>query len=262
MNLRKLQMVELDILKTVVEICEKHDLKYYLIGGTLLGAVRHKGFIPWDDDVDIGMPRADYEKFLKIFSSLQSDSISLMHYKYNPNAYTYYAKAVNNTTKVKEINADKSSGVWVDIFPLDAIPSNIFLRTAYSISLQLWKYVFRIFNLDVNKKRPWHKQIIVNSLKLLFGNFTLKQIFDNIDRILVNGNRKKSQNVGNLMGAYGFREIVPNTYLGNGSVVEFEGLMLKAPQYYDDFLTHMYGDYMTLPPENKRGGHTLEIIYL
>ena len=99
-ELRKLQMVTLDIIKLFADICEKHNLKYFMVGGTMLGAIRHKGFIPWDDDVDMGMPRPDYERFMKIVHKELPEGYSFLNYKQNKEYKRYFSRIVNNNVKI------------------------------------------------------------------------------------------------------------------------------------------------------------------
>ena len=125
--LRQLQLVELDILKQFLEICEKHALTYYMLGGTLLGAVRHKGFIPWDDDIDIGMPRPDYEKFLKLATYDLKPPYQLHTLFQNRGEYNYYyARVENPETRVlrKMAIEDVHIPAWIDVFPLDGVPND------------------------------------------------------------------------------------------------------------------------------------------
>ena len=122
-QLRALQLVELEIMKIFVNICERHQLRYIMIGGTMLGAIRHKGFIPWDDDIDVGMPRADYEKFLQIVRAELPADYDFLNYKQNPEYLRYFSRIVD--TRVKVTNASYTDTLvehaWIDIFPLDGL---------------------------------------------------------------------------------------------------------------------------------------------
>ena len=125
-NLRKLQLIELEILKEFVKICNEEKLTYYISGGTFLGAVRNKGFIPWDDDVDVAMPREDYEIFLNIVEKKLNKNYIFQTYRNTENYYHYFSRIVDNTIKVRNNSAKQSKiePAWIDIFPLDGMPKN------------------------------------------------------------------------------------------------------------------------------------------
>ena len=123
-NLKKLHEVEVEILDEVVRICDKYNLDYYLVGGTLIGAIRHKGFIPWDDDLDISMPRADYEKFLEVAPLELDEKYYLENRKYNEKFHLPFTKIKKNNTEFRETftsSLDNHKGIFVDIFPLDNV---------------------------------------------------------------------------------------------------------------------------------------------
>ena len=125
----KLKQIELNLLVCFKEICEKHKLDYFLTGGTLLGAVRHKGFIPWDDDIDVGMPREDYETFLRVASSCLPDGIFLQTRKTDPEVPFNFAKLRDSRTTFIETSIkdlDINHGVYIDIFPIDYFPASKF----------------------------------------------------------------------------------------------------------------------------------------
>ena len=133
-NIELLHKVDMRIVKAVVEICEKYNLKYYMLGGTMLGAIRHKGFIPWDDDIDLGMPRSDYEEFLKVAQSEFEDNLKLVNYKTDLNYQYYITRILDTETKVEEErigNDNKYTHASIDIFPIDGTPNNPLLRKLY-----------------------------------------------------------------------------------------------------------------------------------
>ncbi len=126
MTLRELQLKELDILKQTIKIIEDHNLSYFALGGTLLGAIRHKGFIPWDDDVDICMTRPDYEKFLEIAQKELPENLELGYFKTNPNHQKYATRIIDKNTQVLRNDSFKDYyvNIWIDIIPLDGIRDN------------------------------------------------------------------------------------------------------------------------------------------
>ncbi len=166
--LRKLQLVELDILKLFSEICEKHGLRYYLVGGTMLGAVRHEGFIPWDDDVDVGMPRPDYEKLLTIVREELPDGYDFLHYKQNEEYKRYFSRLVNRNVKIHNASNTKLivENAWVDIFPFDGMPSGNLMQKVHFWHMTAIRFFYHAscFEELVNLNRPgraWYLQLAI-----------------------------------------------------------------------------------------------------
>lgn len=252
-QIEQLKKIELDMLKEFVRVCEILDLKYYLIGGTLLGAVRHQGFIPWDDDIDVGMPREDYEKFLKQGQSLLPDNLFLQNIFTDKEYIMCFSKIRNSNTTFIETSVGKlkiNHGVFIDVFPLDYYPD----------TLEEQK--------QVKKKEVWYKKRIACEYTLPNDNtvirkvkkFVLRTIAPSIKKILYNREElhktiPKSSLLINYGGAWGEREIISADWLGTGKKLIFEGLSLNVPVEYDKYLKQIYGEYMKLPPKEKRKGH-------
>ena len=128
--LRNVQLAELDILKLVKRICDKYDIKYSLHGGTLLGAVRHGGFIPWDDDIDIGMPRPDYEEFMRIVRDFLPEHMIYRNFRIGNEDTIFFSRVEDSSIQVEDSSAIKkrNRNAWIDIFPLDGMPKNVIVR--------------------------------------------------------------------------------------------------------------------------------------
>lgn len=248
-QVNELQQVEIKMLEKFVEVCSKLKLKYYLLAGTLLGAVRHKGFIPWDDDIDVGMPREDYEIFVKEAQKLLPEHYFIQTFETDPNYPANFAKIRdNNTTFIESSvrNLQMNHGAYIDIFPLDEYPDkNIkwfnFRHKYYTMC------IYKGFNLEKKKKL---KQFIARVLTM----------FTSVKKAVVKRERLYKQSKGkkfliNFSGAWGDREITPSEWYGKGVDVQFENLTVKAPDCWDLWLTQVYGDYMQLPPEEKRVSH-------
>ena len=244
--LKQLQQIELKMLEVFLQICEKENLRYYLLGGTLLGAVRHKGFIPWDDDIDIGMPRADYEKFLASAGKYLPSYYFLQTLHTEPDFPFSFAKMRDNRTVYQEEALAKLNihhGVWIDIFPLDLYPKNDFWVDIYHRFLQ---------------KRVSCRFIEKNSLKTKFFKLlsyfvcpSWKEAVKRRDRLMRTA-ASQSPLTANWCGAWGKKEIMPTQWYGEGSNLVFENLQVKGPKEYDKWLTQIYGNYMQLPPIEKR----------
>ncbi len=245
-QVKKLQQVELRLFKSFLTICEKEKLRYFLIGGTLIGAVRHKGFIPWDDDIDIGMPRKDYEKFIQVASRYLPDCYFLQTMKSDRNYPYPFAKIRDNNTLYLEdllAHQEMHHGIWIDIFPLDyCSPRN-----------KAWYALYRIVNKRVisqfQKVTHWRNFCWKYLLKIFLPSCKKAK---NLRENLMQHYPLDTGYIGNLTGRYGLGEIVPSTWFKESAWLEFEGLKISAPIEYHKYLTHIYGDYMQLPPEEKR----------
>lgn len=268
-NINKLHKIDIEILKEVVNICDKNNLKYYMIGGTMLGAIRHKGFIPWDDDIDLGLPRDDYEKFLSIAPTLLSKRLSVVNFKTDPD-YPYYITRIQDTdTKVIEIrykHENKFTHASIDLFPLDGTPNNLLLRKLYYLRILMHRAMMSLHykkGIDSERKRSVLEGLFLKMMTKLptdkmFNAFNQKS---SIDKILKKYKMCESGYTGNIMGAYRTREIVPTKFYGKDSFYQFENMNLRGFEMYDEYLKHIYGDYMKIPSEENRKTH-FEIVEL
>ncbi len=270
-SLRDLQLCELEVLKEVVKFCEKNHLTYYISGGTYLGAVRHHGFIPWDDDVDIAMPRSDYERFLSLKDKFEKQSnFKINNYQFTDDYIFYPTRVVNEKIKVKSTSAkeDQIWSAWVDVFPLDGLPKNPLLRWFHKMNLLEKRLLLKYscFNEVVNLHDK-HRNIIerffifigkhVNFEKYL----NTKKRLDKLDKTLKKYSDKDSLFYMNYMGAYKFKSIMEKSlFYGEGAYYDFEGLKLFGPKNYDLYLTRIYGDYMKIPSKEEQNKHNTELI--
>ena len=157
-ELRKLQQVELGIIKVFSDICEKYGLRYYLVGGTMLGAVRHHGFIPWDDDMDVGMPRPDYERFAKIVQNELPSGYQFLNYKKDSTYKRYFSRLVDVSVKVYNASNTKTitESAWLDIFPFDGMPTKKLCQKIHFWHLTVIRFFYHASCFDelVNLNRP------------------------------------------------------------------------------------------------------------
>ena len=267
--LRQLQLVELDITAHFVEICKKHHLRYYMIGGTMLGAIRHKGFIPWDDDMDMAMPRPDYEKFLQIAPTELPEGYDFLNYKQREDYNRYFSRLVD--TRVSVYNASNSQTLvehaWLDIFPMDGMPGCTLLRKMHFWRVTAWRFLYRascfeeLANLN-RPGRPKYLQLIINFLAAThFGaKLNTHKMMRIMEKRMMKYDYDKSPFFGNLVSAYMQRETFDKKLLGTLPEYPFETLMLPGAEHYDAFLTHCYGDYMTPPKDADKDKHNIEKI--
>lgn len=252
-DINELHSIELNIMKFIDKLCKDNNLNYYLYAGTLLGAIRHKGFIPWDDDFDICMPRSDYNKLIQIMENNSNEKYSLKSIENSRNKYNYcFAKMIDNNTVVKEIGKFQGEelGVWVDIFPIDGVGND--LKKAKCIIKKSKKYVRQILLLELGRKMN-------NKGKLLYiiGRKRL-------NRILRHKLKKNcfydSDYVADVM-TLDYDELIfkGDSFKGDRTTL-FEDIDLSIPRDSESILKTMYGDYMELPPEEKRKpAHDCEI---
>lgn len=264
--MRKLEISEikkysLEVLRAIRAVCEEHGLSYSLTGGTLIGAVRHQGFIPWDDDIDIMMPRPDYDRFVQIVKAgdygfdLRCAEICGEDYWYP------FAKACHKNTLVRENAVQESKtplGVFVDIFPVDGAGNSwraAKLRTMIFQFFHGLKITSNWTRYHRSKLRKWYYEparYVCYLISKLLGRRLIDRI---MDRFLRGKDYRKCSYAGRLVGDYGSKEIMPKALFEEKIKVTFEGEAFDAIAGYDTFLTRLYGNYMQLPPEEKQVTH-------
>ena len=256
-GLDEAKQIELDILKEIADFCDKNNLTYYITYGTLIGAIRHKGFIPWDDDVDIQMPREDYEKFIKIFKHEYLSAVV----PGTPLSKHPIVKVINTrTVKIETVFNYPNGylGVDVDIFPIDGTPSDeAEFKKWYD---ELMKN-FKKLSIAGEKLRGSFKHRIKMLVLKAFTRST-KHYLKKIDELHSRYSYSDSEFVGSIACLYNSpKNRVPKSCFENTVDVEFEGIKFKAPAEYDYVLRSIYGDYMQLPPEEKRVTHHSNKMY-
>lgn len=258
-----IKKIELSILKYIDLQCKKYDLRYYLGYGTLLGAVRHKGFIPWDDDIDIWMPREDYDKFVTIEKLSGSSEFKILSPWDNLDYYYGFAKLVSKDTELHEIGfiPIKDYGVYVDIFPLD----NIVGKHRFIHSIAKYVIIARVASCNI---KPWknlahrNKAILFRFIGIIATLLGFRRTAKLTDKIAKIDERKVAKNVGSFVESIGEYNIFPVECFSSTVLLEFEGHYFYAPKGYHECLTQLYGDYMQLPPEDKRtSGHSFKAYY-
>lgn len=253
-----LKLMLVDELKVIDEFCDKNNLTYFILYGTLLGAVRHKGFIPWDDDIDIVMPRKDYEVFVKTFNNFNKnysviDSFSSKKY------YLPFAKVIdNNTILIENINVKFDIGLYIDIFPLDNIPDDVLKRK------QLFKKIDKYNKLRNCKYMLFGKNVLKNVAKALVKIILLPISANYISRMTERLSQKYNNIETNDVGVViGLKNSTFKKELFHSSCkLEFEGYLFNAPMKYDEILKISYGNYMELPPIEKRVTHHSFKVYI
>ncbi len=256
--LPKLQQVETETLDKVVEICEKNNLRYYLIGGTLLGAVRHKGFIPWDDDVDIVMPRQDYDRFRALVAQQPDDAYYMQTPQNEPRYPEDIIKFRKKETVYESMRARrfklKCTGIWVDIFPLDNVPKQrSAAQTVLGFIIQsLIKPILNMYDADSKDKSAKAFVLHLFSKLLPFSFYVWLR-----DRLAKHYNGIECDYYVNYSSQYGYlKQTMPKDAYEPSEYLEFNHRLYRSPGKWDFVLRRIYGDdYMTLPPPEKRVTH-------
>ena len=250
-QLQQLKICERDMLAEFVRICDKHGIKYFVQGGTLLGTVRHGGFIPWDDDIDVSLPREDYEKFLTIAEKELPDYYFLQTKDTDPEYPNNFAKIRDSRTTFIESSAKNlriNHGAYIDIFPLDNYPSG---KKAKVYELKKRLLTQRIYKAFYMPHMSFIAKIITMITVILFPS--LKGAVEKREKLFKSV--APTDRVVNNSGAWLDKEIIPREWVQGTIQMEFEGIKVNVSDKYDEWLTYVYGDYMSLPPENERVGH-------
>lgn len=255
-ELRTLQLIELEMIVEVDRICRKNHIQYTLDGGTLLGAVRHKGFIPWDDDADIVFSRHEYAKFYRACKKdLDTERFFLQEYRTDPGYRWGYAKMRRKGTEFVRAGQEHMryrTGVCIDLFPLDNVPDNAVLRRGYyGINYCLRKILYSELGMKAAPTpflRAWYR---------LLYRIPRDRVFAVRNRLAALANRKPTELVCHTMHPNPGPECkygMPGSCYAEYREYEFEGMMFQGLADYDNFLRLSYGNYMQFPPEEKRKG--------
>lgn len=260
MTLREIQLVSLDILKDVHEFCVENGIKYTLFGGTLIGAIRHKGFIPWDDDLDIAMPRPEYEKFVKLYNSSKGYKLYCRERQGNDVRIAYARLCESEKTYVDESHfpwKSEKSGVWIDIFPLDGA------ETELDNAKHQFKMMSKLWMLGIHKRRKFkttlskHHSSIISLIKNLaticMGSLLPGSVYDWHIRYMKKIPFEKATHYANFSWlGFGMKEYYKIDALKDFILVPYEDTEFFVMSGYDGALRSKYGDYMQLPPESER----------
>lgn len=256
LNLEEIRIVELDLLRYFRDFCHKHDIRYFLSNGTLLGAVKYKGFIPWDDDIDVFVPRADYDRLISIFKD--DNRYKLFSYERNSDFRFPFSKLCDMTTRKQEsnINNGVELGLDIDIFPLDYFEGD--LSTATREMKKISRYMFRLGLTklsrpdSLNPVKRFIKGVAIKLCKIRGSKHYIEKIL----KCRNTTNAEKNQYMGcKLWCVYREREIIPREVFSDTVEVEFEGEIFSAPVGYDEYLSRLYGDYRKDPPKEEQVTH-------
>ena len=258
-NTEELKLILLDILKDIHQFCVANNIRYSIAYGTLLGAVRHKGYIPWDDDIDIMMPRDDYARFIKTYGN---SIYRIADLSKNPEYSLPFAKVEDSRTIMNEyVEGETVYGAYVDVFPVDNVPNNVFKRKPFYWRMSFWRALYNLKTIKTRKGRSLMKNLVLivshNVLRFVSKQDIARRISEMASTYM--GNHT------NYMGVVADPELysyyVPSRFFDDYIELPFETLIVKSIKEYDRYLKAAYGDYMQLPPVEKRVSHHDYIAY-
>ena len=258
MSVEEVKNVQVEILDIVSSFCDKHNIEYFLAYGTLLGAIRHKDFIPWDDDIDLFIPRKDYDIFVDTFN-IEIDSSKYRVYTHeNSNWYIYpFVKVSYEETYIDEhgVSLYQDLGVNIDIFPLDILPLDGRERRKHIRKSQkqkrriYWKYSTHDRNSNPLKK------FVKMLFRAYYSKTDIKKFIEDLNDTATMYNDRVSDFVGNIVWGDNGKQVFSQKFFISTILVEFRGKKYRAPIEWHDKLRFLYGDYMTLPPIEKQVSH-------
>lgn len=236
------------------EFCKENDIKYYALGGTMLGVARHHGFIPWDDDIDIGIPRKDYERLARLLKNRKGRYVLETPHSNSKDFYYTYSKLYDTrTTLIENSKTPIKRGIFIDIFPLDGLGNTIddCRRKYKKIDILRMLLISRITT--VRKGRGVLKNVLVLIMNL-FPNFLInnKKLQIKIDNLCKQNDFNNCIYGGNLMGHWRIKEVMPTHIMGTPVLYKFENIEIFGVEHYDEYLTKLYGNWRIMPPKDQR----------
>lgn len=273
MEMRKVPLEEqkrilVDMLSYFDSFCRKHEIEYSITWGTLIGAIRHKGFIPWDDDIDVMLDRKNYEKFLQLYSE-KDEKYPLLSLRNSKKWSHTYSRIQDPSTTVVWVDSSHNKlekhGVWIDIMAIDNVPSDELYNEAVK-KYDLYEKLGRISSALYVRKGAWWSNIIPWIAHFVLFPFS-HSFFLKAEEIMQSFNNEKCDRMfywHMFFGGVFNNKPFPAWMIQNGYIdVQFEGLIVRSIKEYDSYLRDIYGDYMQLPPEEKRvSTHVCDFYYI
>lgn len=261
---REIQAISLNILKEIKHVCDENKILYYLDAGTALGAVRHAGFIPWDDDVDICMTRSEFNRFVDVFDNNSKKYYKLLSLETDAKYSLPLPKVIDTRTKLSQTRQNEVSalGIYVDIFVYDNIPDDLDIRKKafeYQNKLQHQWSLFQYKVTKINGIKSFSRSILQKLLK----EFNIQRYYAlKLNKYAQTYNKTTTNSIGSMTYvSQREKEIYSLDWFANGVDMKFEDDHFRVPQDFDSFLKIMYGDYMELPPAEQRVSHHNSKIY-
>lgn len=251
LSMDEAKQIELDILAFIDSFCKKHEIQYFINYGTLIGAVRHQGFIPWDDDIDVSMPREDYERFIQLFQK-ENTPYKLLSLDTDDKYYNNFIKIIDSRTTILDTRNTKTyhSGIFIDVFPMDTFDDLTVIERCYKLES------FKLLSFSKHKNIVYKDNPIKDLIRTFFWlllrpvspRFFTSQIEKQIQKYSI----KNGKYIAFIPSKFKEKEVFDREMFNETIDIDFEHLKLPAPKEFETILKQYYGDYMTLPPEEKR----------
>lgn len=264
-TLKKIQKVELDMLDDFNQLCEKHGIDYFAVGGTTIGCVRHQGFIPWDDDIDLGFTRKNFKKFLKVAEKEYGSKYSLLNFEKDskyPLMTTRWVK--NGTVFLEECFKDVKCnfGIFLDLYCFDNIPDNDFKMRMQGFWAWFWSkwMILRSVSTPVLYQDGWKKKIILLICRIINGVLNFFHIkpdtfYWKAQKHIRKYEHQKTKRVAYMFDPKPFMSIINKSDIFPTKKVPYESMYIRVPKNVEVYCKSRFGDYMTLPSEEKRHNH-------
>ncbi len=260
-TVEELKKIQLDILLSFHQFCVENDIKYSLAAGSLIGAVRHKGFIPWDDDIDVYLMRDQYNELIAKYPKIYQGHYSLVTMERDNQWHRSFGKLCDTrTVEVEDVrNKYPEIGIGIDVFPIDDAPDKMGDWLSFDKKRRFWRDMMTLKSMTYSAKRSWAKNAFMYITRVLLTPFSFSYLAKRMDKQAQSCNGKGYCHVyESCLGVYNSKHPWKKTDLQEVIEAPFEGHTIHIMKGYDDYLKTVYGDYMKLPPEGKRvSTHTI-----
>ncbi len=255
-QVKEMQQHILSVLLRVDQVCREHGIKYYISDGSMLGAVRHGGFIPWDDDADIAMPRPDYQRFLEHANEWLPKPLEMVCIEQDERCMCTFMKIIDgSTTLIERWGLNQLGGVYVDVLPIDGVSKTKWKRKLRFAYFHAVKSLIYLRNRDPYKRGRGYTSWLPRLIQATVKNATLHRWLQRIEK-------KHAYEDSDLIADFdsGERSVMPKEVMGTPTPILFEGHEVMGVEQPEEYLRRVFGDYMQLPPENKRRIHGFDYV--
>lgn len=258
-DIKEMQHIALDVLIYLDKVCSKYGLKYFIVDGTLLGAVRHKGFIPWDDDIDLAMPRSDFNKLIEFSRTYHNDTYQFIFFGKSSELLPY-AKFVNTKTQIdaKYAEDEMHEHLWLDIMPMDGLPEDQNEVNLIYKKAEYYRKIIGLCSAKLGEGKSAVKKLakyVLKPLALIYGK---QRAINNLNALAMKYHYDSSKFVGAVTwGLYGASEKMLKAEVDQSVDITFESERFSTFSCWDSYLKGLYEDYMQLPPVEKRVNHEM-----